>query len=627
MAGNPRAITIKGPWKGMEMDVSRQTNQHDEVSINVDYYRGRKEPRPGFVFQATTNKANELGLAEDDYGNQWVFALSGVRGGVARSKLHVVAGVNGTFLGDEWDATDATEPEPDIDGTVQTIFLLKNGRSVRHGLISTRHSSYVFDFEEALQIADSGASILTRPLRTLSTEKTSSGGDALRNYDLNYKYWKTPPHGSIACEHQSRVYYSGFVNNDEAWLWAQVPANSGKPLLESILDPSRSRIPLGPHCIVYSDEYDPAGVQAQHIFSVPNREKVTGLKSWRDQLIIWTDKSVYVMTGGSDDTFNIQKSVSGTGCISSNSIIEVNGILYWAAFDGIYGWQGPGTSPTPISKSLDPIFNRNHNVSFVPETVKTALDAMKWPLRVDTSRLKDIHSVYSRSKDQIRWSVPMEGWSGGGATLCFDLNYQCWSIWLPNPDALTYGLMEAGVSYVYQGVEHVYTLSNGKILKQDGDWDCFDGSTLWGVPVIWYTPRINPDNEITCTYRPVWLKCLTTGSTEFVSVSRVFMSGERSHWDYGEDSRQEVYANIEPLPGSGSAYNHSFSPESTIDGTAFTGTDWHKQVVELDVKSDSVRIGVYDDPGQQTSETTNRLQVQSFGVNVSSEGPALRKSP
>jgi hypothetical protein len=86
-------------------------------------------------------------------------------------------------------------------------------------------------------------------------------------------------------------------------------------------------------------------------FSAPNQEtnyagvdgagqfvtsgKVTGLAVWRDELFIFHENSIEKLSGSGLDTFVLSPVTSNIGCISMDSVQEVNGDIIYYSADGI----------------------------------------------------------------------------------------------------------------------------------------------------------------------------------------------------------------------------------------------------------------------------------------------------
>lgn len=101
----------------------------------------------------------------------------------------------------------------------------------------------------------------------------------------------------------------------------------------------------------------------QNSFTVPTvaNEQIRGLKSFGDTLYIWTDNSMYQVTGtlpqpGSTDTsFKLSKISGSIGCINNKSITVVEERLVWMDQTGLYSLT-PGSYPVPIDEPLRPLY-------------------------------------------------------------------------------------------------------------------------------------------------------------------------------------------------------------------------------------------------------------------------------
>lgn len=82
-------------------------------------------------------------------------------------------------------------------------------------------------------------------------------------------------------------------------------------------------------------------------------DRVTGLASFRGLLVIFKERSIWVLAGNSKSTFSLEKVVPGKGCRSHHSIVATDDALCFLGEDGFYAWNG--SACTRIGAAVDPI--------------------------------------------------------------------------------------------------------------------------------------------------------------------------------------------------------------------------------------------------------------------------------
>jgi hypothetical protein len=77
-------------------------------------------------------------------------------------------------------------------------------------------------------------------------------------------------------------------------------------------------------------------------------EKVTAMKTYAGHLVIFTRNSIHELYGYSPTQFRLIPATTDIGCVNPDCVIEMKGVLYFLADDGIYAYTG-GTVPKKIS--------------------------------------------------------------------------------------------------------------------------------------------------------------------------------------------------------------------------------------------------------------------------------------
>jgi len=523
---------IAGPWLGMEERENYQTDNHCQLAFNVDFSRGYIEAREGldYMYGGLASKSR-LHVHNQNGKPKYLLAIGPFNQIETANIVFVVLDANNpkTAIGSAQDVTSELGEPADEDfqcSFVSAILTRKdsNGQKTEPHhvtLIMTKHRTYIYD-----PIEDE-----------LNLQAVNMDDDAIRLNSINWGYWNIVPGGHIATEHQSRVYYAGFPENYEISLTS--PLDELQSLIPSMLinEKDKSKMRLGPQFIAWSDEFDPFGIVAYHFLAVEEHETITGLKSFQEQLVIFTDRSIYVKTGGSDETFQVFKVVSDVGCIAPNSIVEVSGVLMFMARDGIYAFTGAGQQGAvqKISKPIDSIFNGRTANTYIPEKARTALYNRGWPFSAKKVSLELSNAVHIQGKNQILWSLDIEKTQDQGWELAvvYDYAHQAWSL---------YGHGVEGRSPFFDGVtvsiggdERVFfSAGDGKLYEHTGSYD--DNISGVGVkkniPMIYITGRLFKTNTGVNLYRPMRLKLLSWGDSTKLTNPPFWMAyGEEAHGD------------------------------------------------------------------------------------------------
>lgn len=127
-----------------------------------------------------------------------------------------------------------------------------------------------------------------------------------------------PPDGSIGCYHNQRVWY--------------VRTSDG--------------------LIVPSEFQQPELCSYGTTFKTPH--KPTALFSAWGYLIIFTAREIYYISGYGPESWTMDVLTNTTGCISRNSIAEIDGALYFAGYAGVYRLSGENVEL--LSEDIGPLY-------------------------------------------------------------------------------------------------------------------------------------------------------------------------------------------------------------------------------------------------------------------------------
>jgi hypothetical protein len=100
-----------------------------------------------------------------------------------------------------------------------------------------------------------------------------------------------------------------------------------------------------------SDDWSTAGDAGQIQVETPDGDEVTGLVTYANHVIYFTENSMHELYGTGPHNYSFQTLSNSIGCVNNRTIKEVNGILYFLGRDGVYAYDG-GTLPKIISEKV-----------------------------------------------------------------------------------------------------------------------------------------------------------------------------------------------------------------------------------------------------------------------------------
>ena len=620
----PKMVTLTGPWLGIEERENYQTAKHCSIAINCDFTRGNIEARKGFkristgaapgaLFTHLVKKNGEpryiiaAGPQEDDYQiNFFVYDMDG--NNIAdNTTIKEPYSLN-------WRCSFVDVIIPVLDN--ETGLRSKPHRCT---LIVTPYSTYIHDID-------------TNP--AVLREATAS--DAFRRDEVNISYWANMPRGPIATSHQGRIAYAGFKDGSHVQLTSMLRDNEDFLYVDSLDLVTRTSYTMGPQWFVLSDPYDPLGIRSNYIFRVGDREAITGLYSFMEQLVVFTDENIYTLMGsGRDESGKVnwvfRKLHSGVGCISHDSIVEVAGALFFMGKDGIYAFQGMGPEGglTKLSKSIDSIFTGRKAGNHVHEEIADDLSALGYPFTLNMGEMRFSHAIHVQGRNEIWWTASMVSHTSSdngmdfAVTIVYDYGNQAFGYYIKQNAAAskhTIGIF-SGVAFYQGSYERILVFDNQSQIFEYGSGD--DNGT--GIPMYYVTGRLMKEQDGVALLRPIRLKMLSKGmAPRGVGKPRWFLDGEEAHRDSEIDGVAQADADRQASAGTLDAhpdpYNSYFWGEAAWSATKWGEIDWFSQRIEVDtVRSRCFRIGVSDNP--KTSTRTSQVVINSITIELHGEDP------
>ena len=639
-----KPFVLAGPWKGIEEREALQGDDHAEIALNVDLSRGYLEGRSGFgAINTTGSKGAQRKLHLLKKGGKPYRILGvGVGAQADDERGHLIMSLfdlDGTLIAsDNIHNTDQSENSSvarDFNCSFLDAFLAfdDNGSGVKDQarpitIVVTERGSFIYDERHAhtLRVVD-------------------PANDAVRLNNVNYGYWTHSPACKIAIEHKTYYCYAGFAEGYKGKLHVAIEELQTKIPETMVEQDGRGAILLGPQFLVLSDPSDPLGIIEYRAFQVDQGEYITGLASYMEQIIVFSDKAIYSITGGTDETFQMFKVVKGVGCIAKDSIVEFGGLLYFMSNDGFYAFQGmsPQGGIVNISDGIGSLFGKKKKGTRIPAAIAPYMHKIRWPFQADLGQCSRTQAMHVQSKNQIWWSIFCVGHKGSATgypqaasvVAVFDYVAKAWAFhYASGREADTpVSIMYSGITFVHLSQEQIVTSANwnsdeGDFLFRYGATQDGRASDLDNVHTYYVSGRLFKANGSVATFRPVRLKMLSTGKT--ATNLLWFTEGEEAHGDRqyvdvaGEvqtttsADRQEASVTIEPHPEAGGTafwgtgtWNGGTTEQQKLN-FKYEDRDWFTHKIENpSIRSRSLRFGFAD-----RGTSPSGLVVQAIGVEV-----------
>lgn len=569
--------------------------------------------------------------------SQTILAVGPKQGGQIKCSIY---STDGTQL-DQQDLT--TEPDNDLRSGwrcsfVDTFLRSTDGTPRPATLIVTPNATWVYE-----------------PLVSPSTVRLASvSSDATQINTSNIGYWASLPRGPIAVMHGERVVYAGFRDGVEVQFDSPIE-DDATDVPDTLLAQNRASLRLSPGLLVLADEYDPIGIAAPSFFFIPN-ERITGLHSTGEVLLVFTDKGIWALSGYNISTYALQPIVRGVGCVSHWSIVTVGAVTYFAGEDGFYAFGGMGAPETvKLSEGLSPMWDGWDGCSdFLPDGMQDRLASFGWPWTVKTDMGGMISGRWNRMENRIWWSLPVTGpwrqWAIGMVAV-FDIANGGWSLYFMNPLETTDGnfdftLMSDAVEVSGRWVTSSSTTA--LLTPWSGGWDGLESSSTgaMGVPAFWLSQRLEPDDMSWRKVLDTRVKVLTRGLYETgypgdsvghpgasKDLPYFCLSGEAEAFDLYLDTGSDatysqrgstVTGPLSLLPHNGipTINGVGAAPGFTLASSKWVPLDWFSSRCEGQVGAKSFRFGIVDDAWGNTRGP--KVAVTAIEFDVLEEGTTHR---
>jgi len=631
---------VRGPWKGIEERESYQTDQHCSLAINVDFSKGYIEARGGTrVILAEDDSANwpfvthaKMAILDRPAGDPYILVVGPSQARSWRIYCSILK-LNGTVIANVDLSTNFGEPaDQHFQCSINRVTLVNPDTLSPNfvGLITTPHGSFIWN-------PHVDPTTVRRPVMT------GSDKDAQQELiDIPY-YWTTQPRGRICVQHFGRMFYAGFSPQELIELSQALPSSQNYVPESWIAGAPRDHFTIGPHVVAYSDVYDPLGIGAQGVFSLDSQERVTGLRSFKESLIIFSDRAIYVGAGNPEvdgQPMQIHKVVDGVACVAPDAIEEVAGSLLFVTAEGIYAFDG--SSAKKISDPIDSMWGLKKSTN---STIKTgesdALAQYGYPWRISKRESRFATSCHVRSRNQVWFSIPTIGKGTGShpnvrspnCTIVFDYENNAFSLYADGDRTNCVPFMFDGITYTGDnGLERVFLARGGLhtgtklnctvITEYDNyaaDYILWSGAHMAAHPFLfaWVSARHMKENEETLSFRKARLKLLA--QTRGTTPAEYFLDGEESAFD----KKLNGVTNTDRQQATGSVTMHPDTSDDYFLGTGRLGTmilgqrDWFTSRIDpSSVASKWCRLGISQWSTALSPAEARTVCIESYSLEI-----------
>lgn len=312
---------------------------------------------------------------------------------------------------------------------------------------------------------------------------------------------------------------------------------------------------------------------------------ITGLHLFRDDLVIFCERSVKRLTGTTSADFLVEDITTSIGCVSGDTVQEIGGDLIYMSTDGLRSYAGTArigdVELSLVSKSVQPLIRDILSASYTEDNFSSLCVRKKsqYRLFVNTGDVpeEDTLGILGRLQDspvtphgQYEWATLK-----GIKPYCSDSGYT--------------GAIEVAV------FGHP---TDGKVYRLES------GSTFNGryIEAVYRTPDLTFDDS---TLRKVFQKLAITtqldGNIDVVTVQLLL----------DKEADGIIQPNLIPLP------SNSASPEY---GTAVYGTDIYGTFIYPMFKKNLVGSGFFGAFQFICNDASSPFRIDSFTVQFSVKG-------
>lgn len=160
-----------------------------------------------------------------------------------------------------------------------------------------------------------------------------------------------------------------------------------------------------PSTVNFSEIGEPEVIFPENTFEVRTNDgdRVYAVKAFNNQVIVAKEHSFAKIIGSNADEFQLVDLSNDYGCLSNNTVVTKDQLMYWLDRNGILEYNGADWDI--ISDSIEDVFRRM-NISAAKE------------------KAVGVHHMY---RNQLWWGIPVDGSTENNLTVIYDYLIQAWT--------------------------------------------------------------------------------------------------------------------------------------------------------------------------------------------------------
>jgi len=223
----------------------------------------------------------------------------------------------------------------------------------------------------------------------------------------SFPYLANLPACSIMHSFNGQMIYAGISFEHYNTTTTPIPQNQTEIPAQN-LGLQRGHVRYPASTFLMSDPAMPTAVMAKSYFDVGVGNNITGVSSINNQLLIFTESSVFSGTGTPGGLQSIGILTDGVGCIGHRTISSGRGLVAWMAQDGFYTYNG--SQIRKISDDIEDLFTPTGWRSAPMRGVsQELLKHFPFPFRIMLAQKQRACGTFDVQRNCFWWSVPVGG--------------------------------------------------------------------------------------------------------------------------------------------------------------------------------------------------------------------------
>lgn len=141
--------------------------------------------------------------------------------------------------------------------------------------------------------------------------------------------------------------------------------------------------------------------------------EISGLLSFQGQLVVFTTRSIWLLSGVPPSSHSLRRLVRDRGCLAPFSIVPVDSMVYFLSENGVYAWTGSGVME--VSRPVKPMWlARNYSLDWKIKGVHDITSSSVWwsygtSSQTTTSSILTYfyrNSAIAGKPSWTRWEIP-----------------------------------------------------------------------------------------------------------------------------------------------------------------------------------------------------------------------------